>query len=149
MEIIEATEADAPYIEHLLEANDRSTVGVRDYRTTFCIGIAEGDYVGAGGYERYGMDALLRPVVVDEAVRGRGYRRPIRTELFRRLSKAGATAIYLRTDDPDAFSELGFCGCDPAMVPSAVRDATALSDRAARPVRWMKRTLPADPRPAE
>ncbi|WP_254546586.1 GNAT family N-acetyltransferase [Halomarina pelagica] len=149
MRIIEATEADALYIEALLEANGYPTTGIREYRPVFCIGVDEGDYVGVGGYERYGRDALFRPIVVEEAVRGKGYRRGICTELFRRVERAGATAVYLRTRDPEYFSRIGFDDCDPATVPRAIRETSTFSDDSMASVRCMRRTLPADPRPAE
>lgn len=85
--------------------------------------------IGAGGLEQYGEVALLRSVVVDEAVRNEGYGTAICTALLDRASEAGVEEVYLLTTTAAAFfADLGFERTDREAAPESIRETTQFSD---------------------
>jgi amino-acid N-acetyltransferase len=85
--------------------------------------------IGAGGLEQYDDVALLRSVVVDEAVRGERYGTAICTALLDRARDAGVEEVYLLTTTAEAFfAGLGFERTDREAAPEAIRETTQFSD---------------------
>lgn len=86
---------------------------------------ANGNVIGAGGIERYETDALLRSVVVSDAVRRTGLGRMITQAVEERARETGVTALYLLTTTAAAFfPRLGYEQFERNSVPEEMRQST-------------------------
>lgn len=89
-----------------------------------------GERVGVGGLERYGSDALLRSVVVEAPVRGRGYGTALCDALEDRARADGVEVLYLLTTTAaDFFADRGYDEIPRERAPSPIRETTQFAER--------------------
>ncbi|HWO73561.1 MAG TPA: GNAT family N-acetyltransferase, partial [Dehalococcoidia bacterium] len=82
---------------------------VVEFIENFLVAEAGGRVVAAGGFELYGSTAVLRSIVVEEGLRGRGIGRQISEALMEAARRQGASDFYLFTiDSPGFWQRLGF-----------------------------------------
>ena len=116
-------------VEALLEANDLPAVDVQDDVAEFYAAFDDGDAVGIGGLEFHADAALLRSLVVRDAVRGRGYGTVICDALEREALDRGVDAIYLLTTTASSFfADRGYDDVDRSEVPAVLRETTQFAD---------------------
>lgn len=107
-------------IEARLAANDLPTEGLQEVELFLAIDGSE--RIGVGGLERHGSNALLRSVVVDEAVRGHGYGTALTRRLLGHARDTGIEAVYLLTTTAASFfTSLGFQTVKRDRVPDSIR----------------------------
>ena len=83
--------------------------------------ILSGQCIGYGGIEVVGPHALLRSVVIEGPLRGRGFGRTLVTGLLAEARRLGCDDAYLLTETAvPFFAELGFILCDRATAPPEV-----------------------------
>lgn len=79
-------------------------------------------FIGMGGFELYGADALLRSVVTAEEVRGAGHGGPMVELLLNEMRQRGAASAYLLTTTAEGFfARLGFAVIDRDEAPEAIK----------------------------
>lgn len=102
----------------------------------------DGNFLGMGGFEIYGSDALLRSIVTVPEVRGQGYGAPMVGLLLEEMRAHGANSIYLLTTGAEGFFErLGFDIVERDSTPDSIqatREFTLLCPTSAT---MMHRTL--------
>lgn len=109
MEIDRATPGDGPAIEALLAAAGLPLDGAREALALGVVGREEGRVVAAAAVEQYGDAGLLRSVVVDSAVRGRGLGRSIVAAAEEAARAAAIRELFLLTETAiDWFPRLGY-----------------------------------------
>lgn len=122
MTVRPATEEDLERIEGLLRSNDLPHRDVGDSPGRFLVGLVDDGVVTAAGVEAYGSDGLLRSVVVEESVRGRGYGTALCREIEADAREAGIETLYLLTTAASAFfGRRGFEAIDRTDAPEAIR----------------------------
>ena len=100
---------DVAAIEALLTAAHLPARLVAEFIETFLVAEQGARVVAAGGFEPYDDTAVLRSVVVDDALRGRGVGRDIAQRLMENARATGAADLYLFTIDSWPFwQKLGF-----------------------------------------
>lgn len=116
-------------VEALLEANDLPAVDVHDGVAEFYAAFDDGDAVGIGGLEFHDDGALLRSLVVRDAVRGQGYGTVLCDALEREARDRGIDAIYLLTTTASSFfADRGYDVVDRSEVPAVLRETTQFAD---------------------
>jgi proliferating cell nuclear antigen len=103
MRLEEAGADERPRIERLLRESGLPTGDLDSSPVRLFVGHDDGQFVGVGGFERYGRDALLRSVAVPDSMRGRGYGRALYRELEARVREAEIDRLYLLTDTATGF----------------------------------------------
>lgn len=117
-----ATSADWPAIEGLLAAARLPLDGAQEHLAHFIVGERDGRIVAAAGLEPYGDAALLRSVVVDSALRGRGAGDLLQTEIARRAVERGIHRLVLLTTTAAAFfAKRGFRTIRRDQAPAAMQ----------------------------
>jgi amino-acid N-acetyltransferase len=112
-------------LETLLDASGLPTEGLRSTSGRFYLGYAGERPVAGGGIEAYGTQGLLRSVVVEESVRGRGYGRALTDALEDAAARDGVETLYLLTETAESFfSERGYRRVARADAPRAIRRTT-------------------------
>lgn len=120
---------DLSYVERLLERNGLPTEDVRSKPECFYVAYDGENRVGIGGLETDGSVGLLRSVVVDRSVRGRGYGTRLCERLETKARSAGVETLYLLTTTAsEFFSDLGYVEIDRADAPDPVRWTTQFTD---------------------
>ncbi|WP_101295258.1 arsenic resistance N-acetyltransferase ArsN2 [Halegenticoccus soli] len=125
MTIRRATASDLEAAVSLLERSGLPADDARESGVELFVGAvdAEPGVVAVGGLERYGSDALLRSVAVDERRRGSGYGREMCDALREYASARGVETLYLLTTTAaDFFERLGFKRIDRSDAPEAIRE---------------------------
>ncbi|WP_129114362.1 arsenic resistance N-acetyltransferase ArsN2 [Halegenticoccus tardaugens] len=124
MTVRRATGSDLEAAVSLLERNDLPTDDARDAGVELFVGTAgpERRVVAVGGLERYGSDALLRSVAVDQRRRGSGYGREM-CEVLREYARSRdvETLFHLATTATDFFERLGFERIERDAAPEPIR----------------------------
>jgi amino-acid N-acetyltransferase len=101
--------ADVSRLNKLLEEASLPSGHIEEFIENFVVIENEGAVAGGGGFERYESSAVLRSVVVEEALRGRGLGKGIAEALMDRARKAAVTDFCLFTIDSHEFwRKLGF-----------------------------------------
>lgn len=103
MAIRPAAANDWPAIAALLTSAQLPLEGAHEHLAHFIVGEHEGRLVAAAGIEPYGDAALLRSVVVDGAVRGRGLGDQLQHAIARRAAVQGIHRLFLLTTTAAAF----------------------------------------------
>lgn len=120
-----ADDSRLSYIETLLERNDLPTQDVRAHPDWFYVGYTGTDPVGIGGVERYGMDGLLRSVVIEHTARGNGFGTALCEALEATASADGVETVYLLTTTAaDFFANRGYKECKRSDAPVAIQQTT-------------------------
>jgi N-acetylglutamate synthase-like GNAT family acetyltransferase len=123
-----ARPTDVPALQDLLERSDLPTAGVEQllsgHADAFVVAEtndASPRVIGAAGVEGSGPAALLRSVVVDASLHGRGIGRELVERATERAISSGVTTLYLLTTTAAPyFSRLGYQPIERAAVPSAI-----------------------------
>lgn len=119
-----ATKADHGAVRALLEAATLPVAGVPSTLTDFYVAEDQGRVVGAVGLELYGLDALLRSVVIDPAVRGSGVGRALVERALDHARDRGIRAVYLLTTTAERyFPRFGFDRITREDIPHAVQSS--------------------------
>ena len=122
MVIHAAEERDLPAVRRLLQSQHLPVDGIDEHISTMVVAKEGTEVVGAAAVELYADGALLRSVVVDPMVQGRG--------LGHRLSEAALsiakhrgtrTAFLLTTTAQKFFPKLGFEEIARGDVPASVQ----------------------------
>lgn len=98
-----ADPADLDRAESLLAANDLPHRDVRTDGVRLFVAESGSEFVGVGGLEPRGSNALLRSVVVAEPHRGKGYGAELCAALEERARTDGIDALYLLTTTAASF----------------------------------------------
>lgn len=129
MRLVDAGADDRPQIERLLRDSDLPTDDLDSSPVRLFAGYDDGLFVGVGGLERYGQDALLRSVAVPQEHRGGGYGTAIYREIEDRARGDGIERLYLLTETAEGFfAELGFEVVDRDDAPGAIRETTEFGE---------------------
>jgi amino-acid N-acetyltransferase len=116
-------------VEALLKATDLPYRDVRTKPDCFVTAFSEATFVGVGGIERDGQNALLRSVVVTEPNRGQGYGTALVRALEDRARSNGVASLYLLTTTASAFFRReGYDVIDRETVPASIRQTTEFAD---------------------
>jgi len=117
-----AGETDLDYVETLLEDEGLPSADVRSGPAEFYVATAGTERVGVGGIEHAGSAGLLRSVVVEPRLRGRGYGRAVCERIEDRASADGIETLYLLTTTAvEAFGALGYVEVERAEAPADPR----------------------------
>lgn len=136
-----ADDADLDRVESLLAANDLPHEDVRSGPGRFFLAFSDGvdggsgdsgvvgGFVGVGGVEVYRPHGLLRSVVVEESVRGRGFGTALCDALERRARDEGVEALCLLTTTAAGFFRCrGYGEVARGEVPSVVRETSEFAE---------------------
>ncbi|WP_227132492.1 arsenic resistance N-acetyltransferase ArsN2 [Halorubellus salinus] len=129
-------------VEALLAANDLPVADVHDGTAEFYAAFDDGDAVGFGGLEVHDDAALLRSVVVRDAVRGRGYGTAICDALEREARERGVeTVSLLTTTAASFFGARGYDDVDRRDAPAALRETAEFADLCPASATCMRKRL--------
>ncbi len=117
-----AVPSDADAVAILLQSAGLPASGVRErFGENYAVVNIDGEVVGAAGIELYGKDALLRSVVVKEAVRGFGYGSDVVLDRLHWSLRQGITSVYLLTTTAvHYFPRFGFRVVTRDQVPETI-----------------------------
>lgn len=122
--------ADTPVFTSALRAAGLPTEDLTEGGGSFFVFDEDGQVVGFGGLEIYGVDVLLRSAVVLPEARGHGFGRAIVEALLARAYVDGARRAWLLTLTAEQFfTQLGFVQAERAEAPKSIlatKQATAL-----------------------
>lgn len=100
------------------------------------------NFLGIGGFELYGTEALLRSVVTAPEVRGQGHGAPMVGLLLEEMRERGANSIYLLTTGAEGFfKRLGFEVVDSGTSPESIQATREFSLLCPASATMMHRTL--------
>jgi amino-acid N-acetyltransferase len=105
IELRRATAADVPRMIELIAGANLPPLFVAENLEGFVAAEREGAVVGCAGIELFGQCAVIRSVVIDEAVRGTGLGRRVYEALLAKAAAALVTDLYLFTEDARDFWE--------------------------------------------
>ena len=129
MRFVEAGADERPRIERLLREFDLPVSDLDSSPVRLFVAYDDGQFVGVGGLERYGPDALLRSVAVPDALRGEGLGTGLYREIETRAREDGIERLYLLTETAEGFfSELGFQSIDRDEAPDTIRETTEFGE---------------------
>lgn len=118
-----ADQADVDAVCGLLAAVDLPTEGVKENIDAFVVYEVASVILAAGGLERHGKVALLRSVVVDESLRGKGIGTLICDCLERVARDKGVQTIYLLTESAASFFDTRrYEAIDRSEAPNEIRE---------------------------
>jgi amino-acid N-acetyltransferase len=116
-------------VETVLEENDLPSRDVRTKPQCFYLAYSDTEFVGIGGLETYGVNGLLRSIVVTESNRRRGYGTAVCDALEARARTDGVRTLYLLTTTAAPFFRgRGYEVIDREDVPSSIRRTTEFED---------------------
>jgi amino-acid N-acetyltransferase len=117
------------YVEALLERTGLPTRDVRAHPEWFYVGRDGDDRVGIGGIEPYGRVGLLRSVVVEPALRERGYGNALCAALEAEARATGIEELYLLTTTAAGFfAGRGYERLDRADAPGSIRETSEFAE---------------------
>jgi amino-acid N-acetyltransferase len=124
-----ANQADVDAVCGLLAAVNLPTEGVKKNIDGFVVYEEGSDILAAGGLERHGKVALLRSVVVDESLRGKGLGTLICDCLERVARDERVHAIYLLTESAASFfCARGYEVIHRSEAPGEIKDTEEFTD---------------------
>ncbi|WP_118184407.1 arsenic resistance N-acetyltransferase ArsN2 [Paraburkholderia phosphatilytica] len=120
--IARSTPCDDPGLAGALRESGLPVDDLREPgRSFFSFGTLDGTQLGYGGFEHYGIDTLIRSIVVEPKRRGTGIGRNLLAVLLREAFDAGARRAWLLTTDSAAFFEkVGFKPVERNTAPEAI-----------------------------
>jgi amino-acid N-acetyltransferase len=125
-----AEERDRETVAGLLSGAELPVEGLDEqFEGGYVVAEQDGDIVGAGGIEVYGLYGLLRSVVVHERARGRGLGESIVEDRLRWSARCGLRAVYLLTTTvPEFFEHIGFTQMSRAEMPAEIQGSKEFSE---------------------
>tara|TARA_B100000315_G_scaffold157259_1_gene145865 strand:- start:376 stop:843 length:468 start_codon:yes stop_codon:yes gene_type:complete len=121
MKYREASSADLPVINKILECNKLPFEDCEEHIGNFFVVEEEGKFFGLGGLQICGAIGLVRSIVVVPEYRGRGIARGIYKLIEDRARDLGIDSLYLLTDTAEEyFLKLGFSVKDRNEIPASV-----------------------------
>ena len=143
MRLTEAGADDRPRIERLLRDADLPVSDLDSSPVRLFLGYDDGQFVGVGGLEQYGADALLRSVAVPDALRGGGHGTAIYREIEARAREDGVEHLYLLTDTAEGFfANLGFETIAREDAPEAIRETTEFDELCSTAATCLRKVVP-------
>ncbi|WP_265111358.1 arsenic resistance N-acetyltransferase ArsN2 [Halosolutus halophilus] len=137
-----ADESTLPYVETLLTENDLPSADVRSKPECFYVGYDGDDPIGVGGIEPYGIDGLLRSLVVERSARGNGLGTALYEALEATARGDGIDALYLLTTTaPEFFATHGYVEIDRTDAPAAIRGTTEFDELCPASATCMRKSL--------
>lgn len=143
MAIRPAQAGDLPAIQQLLgdsalPYSDLTTAQLAD----FLVLDNDGDLVGCVGIERYGRDALLRSLAVEDSRRGTGQGRHLAGAIEAHAASTGIAQLFLLTTSAAVFFEgRGYRHIARADAPQAVQASTQFAELCPASSACMAKTL--------
>lgn len=123
----QATPADWPAIEALLQAGALPLDGALEHLSTFVVAVSESEVVGCAGAEPRADVALLRSVAVAPGLQGQGIGMQMVSLLLQEARRRDVKAVYLLTTTArDYFARLGFQATDRASAPPVLQQSAQL-----------------------
>ena len=126
--VVVGTPVESPDMEALKQALSAVELPTEDvdgpdrqfYRFTDTVG----GYVGYGGLEGQGEDRLLRSIVVQPALLGKGYGKAIVSTIERVAARVGVKRLHLLTKGAGSFFEkLGYVAADRSDAPTSIAES--------------------------
>jgi amino-acid N-acetyltransferase len=146
MRIRFARHADLPAVHALLAAAALDAGDIGAHLTTLQVGEQGGRIVAAGALEPLGAACLLRSVVVDSALRGRGLGQRMVASLLELAARLRIAEVYLLTTTAaEFFARQGFADLDRGRAPAMVRATRQFATLCPASARFMHRTLEENP----
>ena len=122
MNIERARPDDLPSVLRLLERHGLPLDGASDFCESMVVARNVGQVVGAAALELYADGALLRSVVVDASVQGKGVGQQLTVAALALANKLGVSTVFLLTTTAaDFFPRFGFERITREDVPASVR----------------------------
>ncbi len=119
---------DLGAVTSLLKQSKLPTEGVSDHMGNLFVLRENSRVIGAIGYERYGNTALLRSLVVDDRMRGKGHGRILLERGVEEMRRAGIEQAYgLTTTIPDLLARSGWSELARNELPSSLGASAELS----------------------
>ena len=122
MKLRPATDSDLEHVEALLRDARLPLEGARD---AFRVGFVADEHeaiVGAVALEMYPDSALLRSLVVDQAVQGKGLGGHLTQAAIEEAQRRGVHAMYLLTTTAEQFfPRFGFVAVDRQSMPASIQ----------------------------
>lgn len=116
---------DISLIESLLRTNSLPYEDISSKIDSLFLERDSHGMIGIGGVEIYDKCGLLRSLVVQESLRGKGYGKKFCNELIQYAKEEGVRELYLLTTTAEHFFErLGFERIDRKAAPTAIRNTT-------------------------
>lgn len=105
----------------LLEVENLPTADLRKDMSDFFLALVDGKAVGSIGFDKYGRDALLRSMVVEESQRSKGVASALVRQLEEHSRSLDISTLYLVTNTAENyFSRKGFVPVNRDQLPSTV-----------------------------
>ncbi|WXG44551.1 MAG: arsenic resistance N-acetyltransferase ArsN2 [Promethearchaeati archaeon SRVP18_Atabeyarchaeia-1] len=125
----QATGLDLPMIKELLKSSNLPFEDISQKAGSMFVAYAHSKVIGIGGLEVYGNVGLLRSVVVEESIRGKGYGKALVHELTENAELVGVKELYLLTTSAERFfAQLGFHKVKRNRAPAPIRDTTEFKE---------------------
>ena len=147
-------ERDLPRVERLLDENDLPSADLETSPVRLFVGYevtgnaregrgSDGDgFIGVGGLEVYGSDALLRSVVVTDEFRGRGHGTALYRAIEARAREDGVERLYLLTTTAEGFfAGRGFEVVDRDDAPKAIRETAEFEELCSSAATCMRKVV--------
>lgn len=135
---------DRAAVAKLLRAASLPTDGLMTDVDHLFVVEEQGRIMGAIGFEGFGSDALLRSLVVDPSMRGRGHGAALMKAALNQAQKLGFTTLYgLTTTIPDWLAKLGFQEIRKSDIPEPVHMSMELRGACPESARVFKRAVSA------
>ena len=129
MKYREASSADLPVINKILECNELPFEDCKEHIGNFFVVEEEGKFFGLGGLQICDEIGLVRSIVVVPDYRGRGIAREIYRLIESRAREIGIKALYLLTDTAaEYFLKLGFSVKNRNDIPTSVTQTKQFSE---------------------
>lgn len=121
----EVTKEDIPLIVRLLRSNGLPYEDIPSKICYLFIGYVGSRIIGIGGMEIYGNYGLLRSLVIEESLRGKGYGFALCNKLIEHGRLKGINEIHLLTTTADDFfKKIGFERIERNMAPAVIQNTT-------------------------
>jgi amino-acid N-acetyltransferase len=126
----------------LLKSDALPLEDVTDHFEHYLVAREAARVVGAVGLEIYGLDALLRSLVVCTDRRGRGVGHQLVDHMLSYARERGVRTVYLLTTTAAAFFErLEFERCDRSSVPASIAETSEFASTCPASAVCMRRSL--------
>lgn len=117
----QATNADLQEVIELLNSSELPSNDCADHIRNFIVIEEDNQIIGVGGFEIYGVVALVRSIAVKPMYRGKGIAGYIYQSLEKIANRLGVRTFYLLTESAtEYFKSLGFIVYDRTKTPTTI-----------------------------